>query len=106
MSIKDIITAKISNELTPIHLEVINESNMHNVPKGSESHFKVLVVSDVFTDLRLIARHRKVNEILAEELEHHIHALAMHTYTPEQWQSMNIDQVPNSPDCLGGSKKG
>lgn len=104
MSIKDTITAKLTNALAPIHLEVINESFMHNVPKGSESHFKILVVSDTFSNLRLIARHREVNAILAEELEHHIHALAMHTYTPEQWQTMNAEQVPSSPNCLGGSK--
>lgn len=38
------ITESIKDSLQPIHLEVINESYMHNVPKGSESHFKVLVV--------------------------------------------------------------
>jgi stress-induced morphogen len=31
-----------------IHLDVVNESHKHNVPKGSESHFNVLVVSDAF----------------------------------------------------------
>lgn len=38
------ITECINDSLHPIHLEVINESYMHNVPKGSETHFKVLVV--------------------------------------------------------------
>lgn len=38
------ITESIRDNLQPIHLEVINESYMHNVPKGSETHFKVLVV--------------------------------------------------------------
>ena len=52
--IKLAITEALSKNLNPIHLEVINESYMHNVPKGSESHFKVLVVSDKFTDLALI----------------------------------------------------
>ena len=31
-----------------IHLDVVNESHKHNVPKGSESHFNLLVVSDAF----------------------------------------------------------
>lgn len=42
------ITESIKDNLQPVHLEVINESYMHNVPKGSETHFKVLVVCMVF----------------------------------------------------------
>ena len=30
------------------HLDVVNESHKHNVPKGSESHFNVLIVSETF----------------------------------------------------------
>lgn len=30
----------VLEELSPVHLEVVNESYMHNVPKGSETHFK------------------------------------------------------------------
>ncbi|XP_073780991.1 bolA-like protein 1 isoform X1 [Danio rerio] len=37
------IRTKLSKALNPEHLEVINESHMHAVPPGSESHFKVLV---------------------------------------------------------------
>lgn len=40
--------------LQPSYLEVINESYMHNVPKGSETHFKVIVVADTFQDMSLI----------------------------------------------------
>ncbi len=42
------------------HLEVINESSQHNVPAGSESHFKVVIVSAKFNGLPLMARHRDV----------------------------------------------
>lgn len=48
------ITRAITTGLKPIHLEVINESYMHNVPAGSETHFKVLVVSEQFVDVALI----------------------------------------------------
>lgn len=40
--------------LNPSYIEIINESYMHNVPKGSETHFKVIVVSDKFTDKPLL----------------------------------------------------
>ncbi|MEW6998167.1 transcriptional regulator BolA [Colwelliaceae bacterium BS250] len=104
MLIADIITEKLTQAFTPLHLEVLNESYKHNVPEGSESHFNIVVVSETFTGQRLIARHREVNAVLANELENHIHALAMHTYTPEQWQTMNDASVPNSPNCMGGGK--
>lgn len=48
------ISAALNEHFQPIHLEVINESYMHNVPKDSETHFKVLVVSDKFKNLPLI----------------------------------------------------
>jgi len=30
------------------------------------------------------------------------HALALHTYTPEEWAAQG--SAPESPTCLGGSK--
>ncbi|MDN3652161.1 transcriptional regulator BolA [Thalassotalea ponticola] len=105
MSVQSIIETKLQQYFQPHHLQVINESSMHNVPAGSESHFKVIIVSDKFDGQRLLARHRQVNEVLSDELAHAIHALAMHTYTLEQWQNMAATAVPNSPDCLGGSKR-
>ena len=48
------IRRKLEDALKPLHMEVFNESYMHNVPKGSETHFKVLVVSDKFNDQSLI----------------------------------------------------
>lgn len=87
--------------LSPIRLDVINESHMHNVPDGSESHFKLVIVSDVFTDKNLVARHRSVNRLLADVLSNKIHALSMHTYTPAEWQQRG-GEVPESPPCQGG----
>ena len=52
--IESAIRGALTEQLSPLHLEVINESYMHNVPKGSETHFKVLVVSDKFDELSLI----------------------------------------------------
>jgi len=103
MSVQSTIETKISEALTPAHLEVINESYMHAVPPGSESHFKVVIVTDQFEGQRLIARQQAVNGILADELNGPIHALTMQTLTPSEWQERG-GVVPDSPDCLGGSK--
>ncbi|XP_076868696.1 bolA-like protein 1 [Brachyhypopomus gauderio] len=96
------IRTKLSQALHPDHLEVLNESHMHAVPPGSESHFRVLVVSARFEGLSLLQRHRLVNEALREELSSRVHALAIQAKTPEQWRC--DPSLAESPQCLGGSK--
>ncbi|KAJ7985459.1 hypothetical protein DPEC_G00352250 [Dallia pectoralis] len=96
------IRTKLTQQLEPEHLEVHNESHMHAVPAGSESHFRVLVVSPRFQGLSLLQRHRMVNDTLAEELKTCVHALAIQAKTPEQWNS--DPSLTKSPPCLGGSK--
>jgi BolA protein len=104
MSTALVIEEKLISAFSPLHLEVINESNNHNVPPGSESHFKVIIVSNSFDSERLIKRHRAVNSVLSEELAGKIHALAMHTYTEKEWHDVYAGNTPKSPNCLGGGK--
>jgi len=85
MSVEQIITEKLSAALSHSNLEVINESHNHHVPPNSETHFKVIISSSEFVGKRLIGRHRAVNEALAEEFSQGLHALSMHTFTPEEW---------------------
>lgn len=90
-------------ELSPQFIKVINESERHNVPPGSQSHFKIILVAEKFAGQPLLARHRLVNELLAAEISN-LHALALHTYTPDEWHSREQKDQP-SPQCLGGDKR-
>ncbi len=103
MNVHKTIEQKISEALSPTHLQVINESHMHNVPPGSESHFKLVVVTDTFSGVPRVRRHQTVNGILKDELAGPIHALSMETLTMEEWERKG-GVVRASPDCLGGSK--
>ena len=103
MTMKEQITQRLTQEFSPLHLEVIDESHTHNVPEGSESHFKVTLVTEEFNEQPLIRRHRAVNAALAGDIQSAIHALALHTLTPEEWFAKG-GEVPQSPECLGGSK--
>lgn len=96
------IRFKLTSELSPVHLEVVNESHQHNVPPGSESHFKVVLVSDAFTGKRQVQRHQMIYGVLAQELSGGVHALALHTYSPDEWSGPT--SVPDSPRCLGGGR--
>ena len=76
-------------------------SSGHNVPRGSETHFKVICVSSQFEEVKLIQRHRNVQALLSEYLQPgRVHALSIVAKTPAQWDKINI--VPESPKCLGG----
>lgn len=101
--IEHTIEQKLQQAFNPVFLAVENESNNHNVPPGSESHFKATIVSETFNGQRLLQRHRAVNKVLSDELANSIHALALHTYTELEWQE-HQQQSPDSPNCLGGSK--
>jgi stress-induced morphogen len=103
VSLHQRIQTKLSSSLMPTHLDVENESRMHNVPAGSETHFKVLVVSAEFEGKGLVDRHRRINEILAEELRGGVHALSIRALTPAQFEKEAAASF-QSPKCLGGEK--
>jgi BolA protein len=103
MTIQNTIEQKLVDAIPLAGLEVINESHMHNVPPGSESHFKVIIISDEFKGVRLVRRHQRVNAVLADELANSIHALALQTLTQDEWTAKGGQTMP-SPQCLGGSK--
>lgn len=103
MSVQSAIYDTLVETLKPVHLDVLNESNNHNVPPNSETHFKVIVVSEMFEDLPLIKRHRQINQLLANQLAGPVHALSMHTHTPAEWLAQG-EAVPDSPPCLGGGQ--
>jgi len=102
MTIQQNIESRLSSSFSIEHMTVENESHRHNVAPGSESHFKVTIVSEDFNDLKLIKRHRLVNKALEQELQV-IHALALHTLTPDEW-SAGTGKVAESPACRGGGK--
>lgn len=104
MTTQKLIEDKLTLNFTPHFLTVENESGNHNVPPGSETHFKVVMVADAFNPLNRVKRHQLVYQLLEDELNSGVHALALHLYTAEEWPL--ADKVPTSPQCLGGSASG
>ena len=100
MQVQRRIEAKIQEAFSPGHLEVTNESSMHNVPPGSESHFRLVVVAERFEGASRVQRHQAVYRALAEELDGPVHALGLQTFTPAEWEEEH--GALDSPPCLGG----
>jgi BolA protein len=103
MTVQQEIEQQLKAQLNPLFLDVANESHQHSVPANSETHFRVVVVSEAFDGKRKVARHQQVYAALNAQLEGPVHALALHTYTPDEWQQRQQD-APASPACRGGSK--
>ena len=82
----EIIAARLTDQLAPSLLEVINDSHHHAGHMGDdgtgESHFTVIVESDRFVGLNRVARQRLVNQALADLLSSRIHALAIRARAP------------------------
>ena len=98
--IRNAIHDALVETFAPSALEVINESDNHSVPRGSETHFKVVVVSEAFAGQTPVARHRAVNKAVAGIK---VHALSIQACTPAEWSERG-GVIPPSPPCLGGSK--
>ncbi|MBY0558259.1 BolA family transcriptional regulator [Hyphomicrobium sp.] len=86
MSVTGRVREKLMIALRPTRLDVINESELHaghrNSPGTGDSHFRILVVSEVFSGKSRIERHRLINDILKDELAGGIHALALSPLAP------------------------
>ncbi|OHC29157.1 MAG: BolA family transcriptional regulator [Pseudomonadales bacterium RIFCSPHIGHO2_02_FULL_60_43] len=92
----DLLQAALAS-LQPQQLDVLDESHMHS--RGMETHYKAVIVSEQFAGLNAVKRHQKVYAAVGE-LMGQIHALALHTYTPDEWTQQGV--APASPTCKGG----
>ena len=103
MTVQQDIEQQLQDRFSPVVLEVANESHMHSVPANSETHFRVVLVSANFDGRTRVARHQQVYAALADQLQGPVHALALHTYSPDEAQRRE-QPAPASPQCRGGSK--
>ena len=75
--------------LSPDHLEIRDESAAHagHAGAGEGGHFRVVVVSAVFRNQDLVSRQRQVYDALGPIMGRDVHALALRTLTPEEWEA-------------------
>ena len=88
MRMADRIAAKLTAELHPERLEVVDESAQHaghaGARPGGETHFRVTVVAAAFDGLSRLERQRRIYAVLAEEMRERIHALSLSASTPAE----------------------
>ena len=89
---ENILHTKLATALSPLILEIEDESYKHAghdgakpwVERGQSTHFHIRIVSSSFTPLTRLERYRVVHNILKDELAGPIHALSLTLQTPEE----------------------
>jgi stress-induced morphogen len=82
MTRREQISHTLLNDFAPFFLEVIDESHKHlghmGIPKGSsETHFKIKIGAEKFSNLNLVQAHRLINEALSSFFDNGLHALSI-----------------------------
>lgn len=81
------IDARLRTAFAPTELLVKDQSHLHAGHAGArdgKGHFDVTIVSDAFTGLNRLARHRLVYEALGDYMQSDIHALRINAFTPSE----------------------
>jgi len=81
------IEEKLTEAFAPERLSVINESHLHaghqpDITGTGETHMRVRIVSEKFSGMTRLARHRAITELLKPELDAGLHALAVEPAAP------------------------
>lgn len=88
MTLETRMREKLMVALRPSRLDVVNESHLHeghrSSPDTGESHFRMLIVSQAFAGKSRLERHRMVNDVVSDELEGGVHALAIKACAPDE----------------------
>lgn len=82
------IEQALIDAFAPSHLEIINESGLHKGHGGDdgtgESHFRVVIVSESFSGLSRVARHRMIYGVLEKGLSEMPHALSIQAFSDSE----------------------
>ena len=88
MRVRDAIERNLAEALSPIRLEIEDESHRHAGHAGArpegESHFRLTVVAAAFQGKTRVERQRMVYAALGELMESDIHALSLATLAPDE----------------------
>jgi BolA protein len=80
------IRSALQRELTPVALEIMDDSAQHAGHAGAREggHFRVTLVASAFNGLSQLQRHRLVYAAVAGLMGQGVHALSIVARTPEE----------------------
>ena len=96
MTAYETIVSQLNLSFDVENLFLENESFMHSVPPNAETHFKLVIVSNDFTQLTNVKRHQCIYNALNDTMSR-IHALSIQAFTLDEYLKNPI--ILKSPDC-------
>ena len=104
MDIQTQIEAKLKAALEPERLRIDNDSKRHAGP-ATDSHYRIIVVSNAFEGVSRVQRQRLVYTCLSEELTGPVHAIQMKCLTPTEYEAADGEVTLKAPPCAGGHRR-
>ena len=92
---------KALQNLQPLLLEIKDESDRHAGRAGTESHFRIRMVSKEFEGKNRPERHRMIHALLKGELDQGLHAVTLQLLTETEAQKLGLSL--ESPACAGAT---
>ncbi len=74
-----LVRGKIEKALPDADVELIDRSHKHEGHADPGAHLTVIVASDSFAGMALVEQHKRIYDILSEEMGGAIHALRIRT---------------------------
>ena len=106
---KERMESTLIQKFNPVKLEIINDSNNHSVKEGSETHFRLYIVSECFKNKTKVQTHQEIYKLFTNEMgEKHLnklHSLSIYSYSPEEYEknkSLSENKIP--PVCASKNK--
>jgi BolA family transcriptional regulator, general stress-responsive regulator len=93
--ITELIRQKITTEINPQLIEIIDNSAAHAGHAGAQKgggHYNVTIVADLFDGKSLVQRHQLIYAALGEMMKDQIHALGINALTPSEHNTGTINE--------------
>ncbi len=90
------VEQRVRAAIDPVHLQILDESHRHRGHEGARSggsHYRLTVVSERFVGRSRLARHRMLYDAVGDAMNREIHAFALRTYTPEEWEARRREEA-------------
>lgn len=101
MKLETSMREKVEKAFAPSYFEIENESHKHHRPAGSETHFRLVIVSDKFEGVSRVERQRQVAALFDQERDQGLHALSQRVMTEKEWSAVKDNFEMKSPTCRG-----
>jgi len=106
---KERIEKTLLENFKPIRLEIINDSNKHSVKEGSETHFRIYIVSEEFKNKTKVKIHQDIYKLFLNEMgDKHLnklHSLSIFSYSPEEYEKSQTNLENKIPPLCSGKNK-